>query len=710
MSIFDHFNHLNLSLGQETALAKLEAFLSSPTQVFILKGYAGSGKTTLLKGLISHIEAVGKSHEVMAPTGRAAKVLRDKTGRGKTIHSSIYDFENVVSINANSEEFAEHSFKYLFPIKDLSNSEQIIIVDESSMISNKESKNELFSFGTDILLQDLLTYTKLTTTATKIIFVGDPAQLPPVTDYTSYALQNTFFEEKGLSCYEVELTHVHRQGDNLILTNATRLRELLKKIKRNTLEFNYDEHSFTKVNANDIPEMYVNQNPTPELGNGVVIAYSNTQTLAYNRAIREKYFTGHNTVLPGDLLMINNNNYRTYGVEIFNGDMAKVVSCSEFTTRQSTPVYIDQGGKPVKVTIVLSFRDVTIRLPHVDDEVTCKIIDSLLNNCDRDLTIPEMKALYINFVMRFKEQQQKNRDNGLPAYQVGSEQFKTQLMSDPFVNALRVKYGYAITCHKAQGGEWKDVFIDYFGRVGLKDAHLKWCYTATTRGANKCFVANSPQFSPLDQFEVGPVVQIAKMPANALNLQNVPLSPFHREDQHKCKSLKYWEVSEKAKEHSFLINEVTSPGPFLERYRLSYNDQEYIVQANHDGAGFFHPFSALPASPAPKFILDIINSPVSIEYSVNYTPSTEFLANLYSQVQGICNDLNIAITNIIESIPNYFITYYFKTSSKCSFIQFYFNSDNHFTSALPKSDIGVQDEKLAQFIIKIKEEYASQRN
>jgi ATP-dependent exoDNAse (exonuclease V) alpha subunit len=138
MNIFNHFQHLKLSTCQETALEKLESFFDNNNQVFILKGYAGTGKTTILKGVVEYLNSKKKSFTLMAPTGRAAKVLRDKTTFGKTIHSSIYDFENLIAVNKESEDEAEHSFHYLFPIKKNGDETKIIIVDESSMISSIE--------------------------------------------------------------------------------------------------------------------------------------------------------------------------------------------------------------------------------------------------------------------------------------------------------------------------------------------------------------------------------------------------------------------------------------------------------------------------------------------------------------------------------------------------------------------------------------------
>ncbi|MBK9355606.1 MAG: AAA family ATPase [Bacteroidetes bacterium] len=377
MSIFNHFKHLNLSQGQETALTKLEAFLASPVQVFMLKGYAGSGKTTILKGLVEYLNLNKKEFILMAPTGRAAKVLRDKTGHGVTIHKGIYNFAKLESVNQNSEDDAEHSFHYYFPINEAGTSEKIIIVDESSMISSVESKNELFTFGTNILLNDLMTFARLQTSKSKVIFVGDPAQLPPYGDSKSLALDKNYFNDLGIVVEETEMTEVLRQGDNLILKNAKQIRELLAQDKRIQLQFQFDDDSFIKTQGEDLVRKFTDFFPVPEIGNGIVISFSNTQCYHYNTAIREKIFPKQKEVVSGDLLLINNNNYHTYGAELFNGDIAKVISVDTEIVTQSAPVFCDIDGKKVRRIITLKFRKITIRIPSHPDEINCYIIDSL---------------------------------------------------------------------------------------------------------------------------------------------------------------------------------------------------------------------------------------------------------------------------------------------------------------------------------------------
>jgi hypothetical protein len=142
----------------------------------------------------------------------------------------------------------------------------------------------------------------------------------------------------------------------------------------------------------------------------------------------------------------------------------------------------DVNGEKVKKVVTLDFREITVELQNNNTQVKCLIIDSLLHSIHRDLSVIEIKALYINFVMRFREVQNKRKQEGLSFFKVGSLEFREALKTDPFYNALRVKFGYAITCHKAQGGEWDKVFVDYTGRVSLKKDPMRWCYTATTRG------------------------------------------------------------------------------------------------------------------------------------------------------------------------------------------------------------------------------------
>jgi len=704
MSIFNHFQHINLTQDQHNALEKLSAFLESDQPVFILQGYAGSGKTTLLKGVIDYLKEMKKTFDVMAPTGRAAKILRDKTGYGQTIHRTIYNFLELQTIQ-NKDNDDDHSFHYVFPIRQIVEDDKVMIIDEASMVSSREAKNELFTFGTDILLNDLLTYSSIPHSANKIIFVGDLAQLPPVGDNCSNALMSEYFEGLGIKTQRISLKEVVRQNENTILQNATKIRSLIGVETRSELSLDYDESCFVKTKSENIATQYIEKFPLPEIGQGVIIAFSNSQCLEYNRSVRKKIFPQIEDVTSGDLLIINHNNYHTYGVELMNGEIVKVMEVDQnVIPRKNIPVYETINGERVKKQVNLNFRKVTIRVEHHSEEINCLIIDSLLNSPNRDLTISEMKALYVDFVMRFQAKQSDKERKGLPFFEIGLDEFKEQLKSDPYFNALRVNFGYAITCHKAQGGEWQTTFVDYYGRTSLKDEPLRWSYTATTRAVEKCFAANAPNVSVFSQFNIGEIQPLTNIPANALALDHIPVSPYHTEGQHKAKSLKYWEISEKIENTPFQIVSVVSHGGFQERYTISFQEEQDQFDAHHNGAGIFNEFHAVHPSRYlwQQDVLELLNRPYQITYNINYFPSIPVLEKLFGLMQSVCANEEVTITNIVEKAKDYHVIYFLKTDAKCALVQFYFNRQGRLTRAMPKSTAGSDDEKLKSLISKIR--------
>ncbi|QCE42398.1 ATP-dependent RecD-like DNA helicase [Psychroserpens sp. NJDZ02] len=705
----NHFQHININQDQQQAIDKINGFLKSDDNIFILQGYAGTGKTTLIKGILNFLEKTNKQFNVMAPTGRAAKVLRDKTGYGKTVHSSVYKLEELKSINSDSKELAEHDIKYLFPIDLDNNVERVLIVDEASMISSRESKNELFDFGTNILLNDLLSHTFQTNKNNKIIFVGDPAQLPPVGDNQSKALELSFFKGLGYSCADAQLTQVMRQDDNLILENANTIRGLLKESSRNAIELNYDDSSFVKLDTYDIVNKYTQLYPNPQIGDGVIISFSNAQCYQYNLAIREQLYPQNKDIVAGDIIMINNNNQYTYKTQLFNGDLAKVVYVSNQVVEQSAPVYVEKNGKRTQEIIKLKFRKIEFRVPHFDEEICCFIIDDLLNSIDRDLTLDTTRMLYINFVMRFNNEQEKRKQLGLEKFKVGSKEFKDKLVKDPFYNALKVKYGYAITCHKSQGGEWDKVFVDYTGRTGLSDDVLKWSYTATTRGVNTVFAVNPPHLTTFSRLKVLNIINVGQIPNNALYLNNVNCSPYHKNYQHKAKSLKFWEVKDALESTDFNIINIETNN-WLEKYTVTnFSNKEYILEASHRGSGhFIDQFDVRNKTgiEEEQILETIFNQNYSTDLSLDYTPSAKFLESLYFVMRSYCQALNISITNIDEQVEKYFVQYFLVTDSISASIQFYFKNNESFSKVMPRTYRCDDDVKLKLLIHKL-EQYAS---
>ncbi len=703
MNIINHFQNILLSSDQKNALEQIEAFLNGEDHIFILQGYAGTGKTTILKGIIDYIFSLKLKAEVMAPTGKAARILRDKTGLGNTIHKCIYNFKELRTFENNED--AEDTFHYYFPIEQINENQLILIVDESSMISSKKSNHELFTFGTNVLLDDLITFSKIPSSKNKIIFVGDPAQLPPVGDNLSNALNPEYFRNLGLNVRSVVLETVHRQKQNSILENAFKIRSLINSPIKSSLEFIYDTDTFIDLPNNEISSRYIQEFPSIEIGNGVVICFSNNQCYQYNIALRAKLFPGLLSVAVGDLLMVTHNNYYSYEVELMNGEMAKVTNISNSVIeRKNIPVFDTINGKRVKKLINLSFRELTIKLENHPNSFNCLIIDSLLNAPARDLSILEMKALYVDFVMRFNVEQTSRKEGGLPIFKVGSLEFKERLKTDSFFNALRVKYGYSITCHKAQGGEWDTVFVDYYGRTSLKDEPLRWSYTATTRARNKCYVTNAPNISQFSGFSIQDIGILKSIPSKFLQLQNIPVSPFHQMNQHLAKSFKYWELKSKFDLTHYVILNIQSLGEFRERYSIQCGQETIEIQSDHNQAGIFNDFQIVDTkfSEIANELLEIVNLSFPIIFNLDYSPSNELFVKILGLMQASTEDAGVMISNVEENIPQYYVNYYLVTDAKAAYIQFYFNRQQQITNAIVKSTLGMQDHKLIILIEKIK--------
>lgn len=669
----------------------------------MLKGYAGSGKTTILKGLIDYLEANERDVDVIAPTGRAAKVLKDKTLHGCTIHKGIYNFKELKLLKTDSIDVAEKSYHINFPILDRDGFRRVIIVDEASMVSNSKTEHELFTFGTGKLLNDLLTYAKIKTSQNKIIFVGDPAQLPPVTDPKSLALEESFFLEADIAVESTEMKEVHRQvKENPIQRNAIVFRELLATEKRSELNLEFDDDNFIHLSDELPATKYTELFPNPEIGNGVIICYSNAQALSYNQSIREKIFPGkYQTITVGDVLLINSNNYHAYGLELYNGDMATVVSVSPTVESMSAPVYVTEGKERIRKVVDLQFRNIVVRFPHHDQDVPCKIIESLLNSPLPSLSVTELKALYINFIIRFNEEQNDRKKSGLPYFREGSEEFKDKLKKDPYFNALRVKYGYAITCHKAQGSEWDTIFVDYRGQVGIRDAQLRWCYTALTRAKRVCYNIYPPSFGALDAINFDPITLLNSLGADAIHFLNVSVSPYHLPGSHPCKSAKYYEILEKVQDTPFQLRAVESK-PYLEIYHFVHDEQDLRIQTNHDGAGIFGKFLLVKGDAIiGERLLSIVNLFKRIEVEVVYTPTTLPLSKLFTKISTACSELDVVISGVKEYQSSYYVLYIFQTKTGFASLQFYFDKNGKITKAQPKAFQGEPTDSLTFLISKL---------
>ena len=442
---------------QTEAIRRFSTFVeqSSTSSIFLLKGHAGTGKTTLIASWLKPLLKQGYKVVLMAPTGRSAKVMSTYAkAKANTIHKRIY--------------FAQQNKQggIQFTLKKNKFSKAVFIVDEASMIGDEQSSAQLFQNGS--LLQDLISYVHQGDRC-KLVFVGDTAQLPPVKQELSPALnQNYLSLHFSTEVSEVELSEVLRQ-DALsgILHNATNLRNLMHE--------NIDDHfQFLIRNKTDITHLQDGYDIQGALEDGyrevgrtetTIIVRSNKRANQYNRQIRTQIMSLENDLAVGDLLLVVKNNYFWLTPDsqagfIANGDVIEILRILSFQE-----LY---GFRFAKVHVQL------VDYPDQDAFDTVLILDAL-DAEGHALTYEQSNELY---------QKVRQDYSHLPKYKQYPE-----VKKNPFFNALQVKFAYALTCHKAQGGQWKRVFIEkpYLPERPSVD-YYRWLYTAITRASEHLFL------------------------------------------------------------------------------------------------------------------------------------------------------------------------------------------------------------------------------
>ena len=470
---------ITLTDSQLHVLNQLKAFIQDPKQrVFILKGYAGTGKTTLMRFLVQHLQQIKKPFELLAPTGRAAKVLSDLaidnrfddiSKAGKTIHGLIFrynGFNREISDEEIQNNQATGQLSLIFDIVELDEKTKptVYIVDEASMISDSPAQIiTQAQFGSGQLLTELLNYDKRP--ESKYIFVGDPCQLPPVGDDLSPALSEQSFTPPALSA---SLTEIMRQADgNDLIRVSKQIRSLIPSAPDSEQTYG-NRKLWTKYplrqcrnvqlhsNINDMVNHYVNNIKQNGYNNSIFVCQTNKQ--ASQLSIQVRHMLGYQGDLPvkGDLLLVIQNNNPT---GLVNGDMVEVTAIS--------PHILKRAG--------LRFTQIRVKETFSDREFSLLILLDTLNSNTLNLNTEQQTALFIDFCKRMKEKGISPKKN--------KERFEELLRTDPYLNALRCTYGYAVTCHKAQGGEWLHVYLNPMRNIGLSPTKQKyrWMYTAITR-------------------------------------------------------------------------------------------------------------------------------------------------------------------------------------------------------------------------------------
>lgn len=446
------------TVSQKKVVENLSEYLSSPdySSIFILNGYAGTGKTTLIAALVQVLRAMNIPCVLLAPTGRAAKVLAQYSGtEAHTIHKRIYrqrtnaDYESKYSLDINREKGC------------------VFIVDETSMLSDSTPDGQIFGSGS--LLEDLITYVR-SGRQCRLILVGDDAQLPPVGADRSPALDAAAMRSYGEVVYS-SMTHVVRQdAASGILRNATALRQMLERgeVEVPHIDLNYPD--IESIGGGEFLECLEDAYARYGRDETIVITRSNKRANRFNEGIRRYILSAEEQIESGDRLMVvKNNYYYTERMEkspmsfIANGDIALLKRIRRFE---------DFYGFHF-ADAVLSFGD------YGDTEIECKILLDTLSSESPSLTREQSRQL-------FDEVEKDYMDTASRL-----KRFR-QIRENQHYNALQVKFAYAVTCHKAQGGQWRAVFVDrcLFGDEPMTRDMLRWLYTAVTRATEKLYLVN----------------------------------------------------------------------------------------------------------------------------------------------------------------------------------------------------------------------------
>ena len=470
-----------LTPGQSVLVARLQRFLDNPdARVFLLKGYAGTGKTFLMQGLIRHLkDDLHRNVVLMAPTGRAAKVLSARTGEhASTMHSRLYGKGDD---NEDADEFRLVSVLTV----NTDDADTVYVVDESSMVSDVDGGDEFLRFGSGQLLSDFVTYFRDCegVNQRKILFVGDAAQLPPVRMRVSPALDAVYLREQfNLPSEEFELTDIVRQerGSGIVST-ASGIRDSLRRDDFRRLTFDVGKGDVIRVNAADIPQLYLESMGGRLHRRSVMIAHTNVRVRELNRAFRVLYFPGEETICKGDKVMVLLNAW-IGGRFLCNGDFGQVLEASPAVEIRKVSLR-RKAGAPSDQPVELIFRRAVIRFRDEKGElfaVDGMILENLLESEEGAESNRLRQALYADFRMRN------------PQLKRGTKEWNEAWAADKYVNALRVRYGYAVTCHKAQGGEWENVFVDCAWKARRhSSSYFRWLYTAVTRATSRLYLASA---------------------------------------------------------------------------------------------------------------------------------------------------------------------------------------------------------------------------
>ena len=454
----------NPTAQQENSLEKISDFILSADdrKVFLLCGYAGTGKTTLVSALVETMAQLERQCVLLAPTGRAAKVFSSYSGKAAfTIHKWIYRQKSILDGSQ-------------FMLMENRAVNTLFIVDEASMIANEGGSN----FGTGALLDDLIEFV-YSGRGCSMMLLGDTAQLPPVGELLSPALSAEYLRSMFLAVDEVELTQVMRQLDGSgILFNATMLRDIIRS-GRNGFLPNVKLQGFAdvcSVSGDELIEAIEGSYSSVGVEDTIVLCRSNKRANVYNEGIRRRILYREEELNRGDMLMVVKNNY--YWREVLAKEDKSLLDKIEFIANGDAAEILRVGA--AEEMYGFRFAEVTLSFVDYEDcELDVMIMLDTLHSESPSLTREENERLFAAVWEDYPEIRSKRKR-------------MEEIRKNPYYNALQVKYGYAVTCHKAQGGQWRHVFLDqgYVTNEMMTADYYRWLYTAFTRASEKLYLVN----------------------------------------------------------------------------------------------------------------------------------------------------------------------------------------------------------------------------
>ena len=654
---------------QQSAIKAFSEYIDSDNKVFVLAGYAGTGKTTLMKAMVNYLHFNEDCHTpyktvLMAPTGRAAVILARKTGReAATIHRTIYKIED-------GAQEVEGKMKFLLR-RNEDSERTIYFVDESSMISDIPSDNDMFKFGSGCLLQDLLQYCG----DRKIVFVGDAAQLPPVGQNTSPALDEDCLTQKyHRKVMSATLREVVRQAaDSGVYANAMSIRDSIENEAYN--EFGIVGGEDVRLSHN-LFEDYTMETESKVSKDSIIVTYSNAKALEYNKRIRSTIFQHTpERLVAGDLLIISRNNY-AYNQELFNGTIVSVAACVPDSQLESRKVRFnsrekDGNGKSVVKEIELVFRDVTLEVDEAQ-LLKCKILDSFITDEEGAPGLDISQALHVDFTIRRSD------------LKIGTDEYFDALKKDPWLNAVICKYGYAITCHKAQGGEWKNVFVDMAREQGKRNSDFfRWAYTAVTRSNSRLWIANAPKFDLFSEMQIGPIGKGGNMEFFTPRSENFLDYRFNRISK-RCEELGLNCHESRGTQYQHILNITDNHGgncvAQLFYGKNGYTGRDKVVQAE--------------PSELSNMVKEIcVQSLIPEDFP--FAAEDDRQERLYGFIQRISAESGLTILNITN--PPYTDRFFMTNGSEYEVVSFSYNGKNQYTNCTFQSSAGSSDVELIRF-------------